>query len=325
MLKKTKNIIIVSSAVIILTALASLPFVMYLKVLPAVVSNPKAIKFAENAAKKYAKVDVKITNPVLKTDWSPVIVFKTEGINVAKDGNALLTVENLDTQISLKDILKKKIIVDKFGLDYVFADVNKLMELAPKSTGEKKESEWDIDLYDLVLSLKKSLILYNLEPDVSIKVAADDLNVDNTQKIERFVHFDIDTEVKKAGKVLHFAIADKNKVVIKNKHIYVNDCILDINKSNVHINASASKAEGFKVNLSSKKFKIKDVTDIVNSNIIVNNGSEILSYFKDMDGNFDFDFNLTKKDMNGKVTLNAFSGKIIPVNNLPVTLKERFS
>jgi len=100
----------------------------------------------------------------------------------------------------------------------------------------------------------------------------------------------------------------------------VNDCVLDINRSNVHINAAASRKEGFNVNLSSKKFGVRDVIAIVDSNIIINNGSEILSFFKDMDGNFDFDVNLKKNDLSGKVNLNSLKLKLVPVNNLPLTL-----
>lgn len=315
-----KSIIIVSS-VAALSILAGLPFVTYLKVLPAAVSNQKVINFVENSARKYANLDLKISNPVLKTSLSPIIAFNADGIAIKKDGASLLEVKKPDVELSLQDLFKKRIIVNRVSLDYVFADVNKLIALAPQTPEQKpQKNDWDLDLYDSVLSLKKSLILYTLEPDVNIRLKADNLNVDNTQKLERFVHFDIDTLVNKGGKNLHFAIADKNKVVIKNKHIYVNDCILDINKSNVHINASASKKDGFDVKLSSKKFNVTDVIDIVDSNIIINNGSEMLAFFKDMGGDFNFDVRLHKNDISGKVDLNSLKLKIIPVNNLPITL-----
>lgn len=316
-----RKLTIIAGSVVALSIFAALPFAVYLKVLPALVSNSKVIQFVENSAHKYAHVDIDIQNPVLKTSLSPVIAFNAAKIELKKDDAQLFEVTNPDIQISLKDVFKKKIIIDKVSLDYVFADVNKLMTLLPQQQEKKEqENEWDIDLYDSVLSLKKSLILYTLEPDVNIKIQADNLNVDNTQKIERFVHFDIDTEITKAGKLLHFAIADKNKVVIKNKHIYVNDCVLDINKSNVHINASASKKDGFEIKLSSKNFGVGDVIAIVDSNIIINNGSEMLAFFKDMGGSFDFDVTLNKNDISGKVNLNSLKFKIIPVNNLPVTL-----
>lgn len=318
----TRTKILISSIVVLTLATAvATPFVVYLKILPKLVSNPKIINCAEKSVKKYVNIDVEIKNPYLKTSMTPEIFFGLDGITASKDGKKMLEVQKLDTAFSFKDIFNKHIVVEKVGLDYVFADVNKIMSSLPKQKEEKKhESDWDIDFYDSVLSLKKSLILYTLEPNVNVKVQANNLNIDNTQKVKRYVHFDIDTEVAKAGKMLHFAIADKNSVVIQNKRLYVNDCVLDINRSNVHINATASRKEGFNVDLSSRKFGVRDVTAIVDSNIIINNGSEILSYFKDMDGNFDFDINLKKNDISGKVKLNNLKLQIVPVNNLPLTL-----
>ena len=304
--------------------IAALGAVTYLKVLPAVVSDPGVINFVEKKVAKFTNLDIEIKNPVLKTALSPELAFKTEKIKLSKNDLEIFAVENLDTEISFKDIFKKRIILNKFGLDYVFADVNELMSLVPqqKEQKPKQESEWEIDFFDSVLSLKKSLILYKLEPDIYVKLNADNLKIDNTQKITKYLKFDIDTKIKKKDKVLHFAIADKNKVVIKDKTLWVNDCVLDINKSQVHINADASRKNGLNVNLTSKKFKVQDVIDIVNSNILINNGSEMLAFFKDMKGDFDFDINLTKKDLNGKINLNNGSLKIIPVSDLPINVNK---
>ncbi|UKI41323.1 MAG: hypothetical protein L6V95_15030 [Candidatus Melainabacteria bacterium] len=57
----------------------------------------------------------------------------------------------------------------------------------------------------------------------------------------RNLHFDVNTLLSKNGKNVYFGINDENKVVLKNKHIYVDDCVLNINQSKIHINAQASK------------------------------------------------------------------------------------
>ena len=318
-----KKIKVLGGVICAAAVLAAIPSVLYLKVLPAAVSNPRVISFVEKNVNKYTDLNVEIKNPVLKTSFSPVIAFKTDKIKLAKNDIEIFAVENLDTEISFKDLFKKRIILNRFGLDYIFADVNKLMALAPRQEEQKQQkNDWEIDFFDSVLYLKKSLILYKLEPDVFVKLNADNLKIDNTQKVEKFVHFDIDTKIKKGDKILHFAIADKNRVVIKDKTLFVKDCVLDINKSNVHINADASRKNGLNVNLSSKKFKVKDVIDIVDSNIIINNGSEMLAFFKDMDGDFDFNINMKNNDLNGTVNLNKSSLKIIPVSNLPITVNK---
>ena len=74
------------------------------------------------------------------------------------------------------------------------------------------------------------------------------------------------------------------------------------------------------INLSSKNFNIDDVIAIAGSNLLINNGSEIISYFKDIKGSFNFDINLTKNDLNGTIDMNKASLKIVPVADLPLTV-----
>ena len=61
---------------------------------------------------------------------------------------------------------------------------------------------------------------------------------------------------------------------------------------------------------------------MLNSQIVENNLGEQLAYFKDIDGNFDFDFNITNKSMNGNIKLNKLVFKLIPFNNLPILLTQ---
>ena len=207
-------------------------------------------------------------------------------------------------------------------MEYFFTDVNKIIAFFPQTetTEPKNKLNWTLDFYNSILGLKKATVLYHIEPDVDIKLYADKLFINNTKKYERFVHFNFDTTIKKADKTLTFSIRDKNKVFIKEKHLYVKDCIFNVNNSDVHINAEASRETGMNINLSSKNFNIDDIIAIAGSNLLINNGSEIISYFKDIKGSFNFDINLTKNDLNGTIDMNKASLKVIPVADLPLTV-----
>ena len=322
-MKKNKNKIIISVFSLILLLFLSF-FIFYIKILPACVSNTKVITCVENIAKKYLNCDIKIENPKLKTEFSSKIGFRIDNFIISKNSKNILTLENLNTQISLRELLKNRIILNRFELDYIYADVNKLIDIFPKEEKEEKnkQKQLDIDFYDSILTLKKSLISYEIESGYNATLKINDFFIDNTKKNGRHLHFDINTLLSKNGKNVYFAINDKNKVLLKNKHIYVDDCILNINKSKIHINAQASKKDGINVDLTSKGFRIEDIVDIVNSNILINNGSEMLSCFKDISGNFDFNINLTKENIKGLIDLNNGFLKIIPLNNLPVVAKE---
>lgn len=136
MSKKAK---IITSLVVVAGMLAATPFVVYLKVLPCAVSQPKFISFVEKTVSKYAGLDIEIIHPELKTSLSPVIEFKVDELSVSKKGASLLSVNKFDTVISFKEIFDKNIIIQKLGADYIFADVNKLMDLSqPKKEEQKK-------------------------------------------------------------------------------------------------------------------------------------------------------------------------------------------
>ncbi len=317
---KKRILIILSSCIIALTAALLL---LYFIIAPAIVSNQKIMNGVCKTISKNLPVDIKIENPKLKTYINSNVEFSADKIIILQDNISLFEIDNIKTGVSLIGLLKKRFVINNFGADYIYTDANKLIKAFPADENtENKEIDFKLDLYNSILDLKKSLILYSPKPDCVIKVTADDLNIDNTNKKERYVHFNIGTEIKNKNKTLSFKIKDDNKVLIKNKHLYIDDCIFNINNSNIHINAEGSNEKGLSANVSSKKFDIKDAADLFETDLVIPNGSEILSFFDKLSGNFDFDINLAKEGMNGKIVLNNGYVKIIPLNNMPLNVNE---
>ncbi len=317
--KKTK---IIASLVVTACILVVAPFVVYLKVLPYAVSQPKFISFLEKTINKYADLDVTIIHPELTTSLSPVIEFKVDELSVSQKGASLLSVNKFDTLISFKEIFDKNIVIQKLGADYIFADVNKLMSLSQPKKEEQKKTEWNFDFFDSLLYVKKSMILYKIEPSTYVTLKADDLKIDNTQKVVRYVHFNLTSDIKKDGKNLHFNLADRNAVFIKNKAIWVQNCYLIFNDSKIFFNAWADKKKNYNLEVFSKKIDVADVLTLIDSNIIENNLDEPLSYFKDLKGSFNFNVKLSDNDFKGVVNLNKISCKIVPLSNIPLILQK---
>ena len=144
---KTKVISAIAGGAVIL---AGLGIGTYLKVLPALVSNAKVIKFVEDTASKSLGVELNIKNPVLKTHLKPVIEFKVDEISLTQNEDKMFKLQKLDTKFSFARILKKRLDVEKFGLDYVYADVNRLMTLVPATEEKKpaKKSDFFINIFD---------------------------------------------------------------------------------------------------------------------------------------------------------------------------------
>lgn len=302
--------------------LATAPFAVYLKVLPWAVSQPKFISYVEKTINKYAGLDVTVIHPELKTSLSPVIEFKVDELSVTKNGASLLDVNKFDTRISFKEIFDKNIIIQKLGADYIFVDVNKLMALSQPQKEEQKKTEWDFDFFDSLLYVKKSMFLYKIEPSTYVTLKADDLKIDNTQKVIRYVHFNLTSDIKKDGKNLHFNIADRNAVFIKDKAIWVQNCYLIFNDSKIFFNAMADKKKNYDLEVFSKKIDVADVLTLIDSGIVENNLDEPLSYFKDLKGSFNINVKLSNNDLKGVVNLNKISCKIVPLSNIPLLLQK---
>ena len=102
----TKIIIGIFTSVILST-----PFVVYLKVLPAAVSNHKFINFVEKQLENSIGLKADIKNPVLKTSLRPEIEFKVDRIDLTGKTGHLFEADNFDIILSFKEIFAKNIII----------------------------------------------------------------------------------------------------------------------------------------------------------------------------------------------------------------------
>ncbi len=315
MMKSPKKVI--RRIILIAVMFCVLGVYTYTNVLPYLLSSEKVISYAEDKLNKTLGLDINIENPCLKTNLNPDIAFSVELIDIKKDNQQWLLVKDLDTEFSLSQVKNKKIIVKKFGADEIFADINKLMSLSNGEQKDRQKNDWSVDLFDSVLYLNKSFIIYNVTPETRVELKAANLRVDNTEKIQRFVHFDFDADITKSGKTVHVAFADDNKIIIGNKKLLVKDCPLTINHSQMFFDAEAGREKGYELEIYAKRFFIPDVIKLLQTNIIENNINDVLCMFQTINGDFDFNIKLTKKDISGNIKLNRLSSKLIALNNLP--------
>ena len=323
-MKNVKALKLIAGLTVTAGILVSIPFVFYLKVLPYAVSNTKVINYAQTCAKKFADIDLKVQEPVLKTAISPVIGFKVKNLVVSKNSKNLLAVKNFNSEFSFAEILKKTVIVNKLTAEAIFADIDGLMTLVPQQKEEKpkQKSEWTIDLFDSLLGVRECLFLYTMEPDTHLKIHGEHIGINNAIKTRRFVRFNFDTEITKGNKKVLLAIKDDDKIYIENKAIYVDNCPLIINNSKMFFNADAHKDKTFNFEVFTKDFEVQNVITLLQTQIVANNLDEILQYFADIKGKFDFNIKLTNNSMNGSVDLKNIAFKVIPVDNIPITLQK---
>lgn len=293
----------------------------YLKGIPYLVSNDRVINYIEDIGNKSLGADIIIEKPVVKTDMSPNIFLGVKTLKVTNKKVSLLDIENTQVSLSLAEILNKKIILKSAKADYVFADINRILDLPVfKTKKESKKSDWNFDIYQSVLAVKDSKILYNIDKNTNIIFSGKDLRIDEDIK-KKHVNYNIDVIISKGKNNLNIKTSDENCVYLLNKEKFViENTNLYVNKFKILLAGTIDAKSNYDIKLSSKNFSVPYVIDFLNSQIIENNLQTQLAYFNDIKGNFDFDIKVKNNNLNGKINLNNLSFKLVPFMNMPVLL-----
>ena len=296
---------------------------LYLKVLPYAVSNEKVIKFVENKVKEYTNADLQIKNPVLITNLSPEIGFSIDNIKLTKDKINILDLNKFKTELSFSKVLSKTLIIKKLVAESIYVDVNSVQSLIPKNENKKEnKNTWKIDIYDALLGVRKCEILYLFNKDIKIHLNGQHIGVNNANKIKRNVYFQLLADITRKDKHATLKLNDNKSVFFAEKHFYVQNCPITINKSDIFINLKADKKKNYDIELYSKNFNLNDIIDFLNTQIIENNVQDSLSYFSDIKGNLDFNLNIKNDDLNGKFKINNIKFKVKDVDNVPITITQ---
>lgn len=294
---------------------------LYLKGLPYIVSHPKTIKYAQTLTKKYTGADLTIESPNLHTELSPKIGFTVKEVYLSKSGKKILELNNFNTEISFREILKKNVIIKKLVARNIYADVNELETLIPKNEQKPQQKrDWNIDIFEALLGVRDCDIIYKVQPNTIVTLHGHNIGINNAQKIKKNVYFQLLAKINRNGKVVTLKLNDNEKVFFSGDKFHIENCPLSINKSHIFINFLADRKQNFDASLYSKNLNLNDIIDFLNTQIIENNINETLAYFSDLQGFFDFNLHLTNKTMNGDIKLNSLKFKVIPVDNLPVAL-----
>ena len=129
MSKKVKISIIISSIIVFFVAAI---LALYLVVLPKAVATPEVWEYVNKIVKENCGAELVVSNPCLKTSLKPEITFDIDTLTLVKDGETLFNVKNMQSGINFAKIFAKEIKLQKFGVDDLYVDVNKLQHLKIK-------------------------------------------------------------------------------------------------------------------------------------------------------------------------------------------------
>lgn len=318
MSKKLKISIIISSIIAIFVALI---LSLYLVILPKIITMPNLWVFVNDMVKKSCDAELVVSNPYLKTSLKPEIDFNIDGLTLIKNGDTLLNVQNLQTEINFAKICKKEIKLKKFGVDDLYVDINKLQNLKIEE-GEKTEQKpipVKIDWFDSLLYVKKCIFIYDSPQNVLMKFIAGDISLDMSGE-PRYLHFKTLLDMEHNKDRLRLEFLDKNSVYIKDKKLIFDKFKFSVNKSEIFLDAIFNQDNTYKFNLFSNKFSIENVDKVMRTNMLVANGTDVMNCFKNLSGDFSFNVKMTEKAFGAIVKVNKIKGNLVPLANIPLTV-----
>ena len=318
MSKKVKISIIISSIIAIFVAAV---LALYLAVLPRIVAMPEFWEYANGFVKETYGAELVVTNPCLKTSLKPEIAFNIDGMTLVKDGETLLNVKNMQSGINFSKIFAKEIKLQKFGVDDLYIDVNKLQHLKIKEGEqvEQKPCPITLDWFDSLLYVKKCIFIYESPQKVMMKFLAGDISLDMSGE-PRYLHFKTLLDLEHDNDRLRLEFWDKNTVYIKDKKLIFDKFKFSVNKSEIVLDAKFNQDGKYNLDLSSKKFSIQNVDKFMRTNMLIANGSDVMNCFKDLVGDFSFDVKMSDKAFGAIVKVNKIVGKLVPLANIPLTI-----
>lgn len=295
---------------------------LYKIILPSVVSSNKTAEFLSATVRKEFGANLEINGIKLQTGKD--IAFTIDKLELMKDGNRILLLNKIDTLFSLDNILKRQIIVKKILAEDIYADIEKLQSIIPqkKVKKETKPVPQILDFYNVLLGVKRCDIIYN-HNNLYVNFNARHIIFDRTQE-KKYLHFDFNFDMKKGSHKISVAANDMNKFYMIDGAAYIVDFPINIDKSQIFVNAYMTRKHDYELKVSGKNFSAADVFDIVNSNIIVANGSELLAPIKDVNGSVDFNIKLKQNDFSGDIKVNEVNFKVIPLIDMPVKVTQGY-
>lgn len=316
-MRKSVYKFIIYFSVIVLILIAGLG-VFYKWGIPAVINSSATCDFIAAQASRVLDADVNIKGVNLATGME--IAFKVDKFTIDKDGKNYLTLSDIDTLFSLRELYKRNIIVKKMLAKDINVDAYNLVKLFPvqEKKKEKKESPVHLDFYNTLLGVKNVTLSY-YSPDFKLDLKAKHAIFDRTEA-RKYLHVDFDLGIQKAGQKINISANDQNRIYMENHVAYVKDFPIEIEKSKIILNALMTNKGKYELNISANNFSAKDISDIVNSGIVIKNGNQMLAPVKDINGTVNFNIKIKKNSFAGDIKVNEVNLKVIPLLNMPVKI-----
>ena len=321
-LNLNKKIILLVSALFL--AFLSLLIGFYLYILPKVAVSKIAINSIQKLTHDFLKMELTIQNPKIKTSLSPVIECSVDNFLLTKNNEILVSLEKFSTSISYSKIFQKEIKLNYLKAGSLIVMADKLIENFP--TFEQKEnqkpSDFRVDIYNSEINLDELEVSYK-QNKALIDLYSRDISIVENDGGKNLV-FNLSVDVYKNNKnYLHVISSSTNEVVIYEDKIKTDNLKVLLNKSDLLVNSDFNlKSLNLGLNAKSKRFFLKDIFNIINSDLIIADGEKLLSPIINPSGYVSFDINMNNSDLSGFINVNNAGVFVKDLAKLPLNIQK---
>lgn len=311
------NKIFFASFLIIISLFAAL-FLFYIVFLPKFVNSEFAQNQVSKIIKKEFDIEIKTSNIKLQTFLKPLIQFDIDELVLLKNNNQILELKDFQSEISFEKIANKKINLNKLKFKKIALDMSKILEILPNETAKKQEKSMDflITLDNSDIEFDNVDIKYNQNNDIFANLNINNIKLTAKNDFKQ-LFFNLKATISNSetkNTILSFA---NDEIKIYDDEIIIEKLNAKVNKSLLTLNSKINKNDIY-LNAKSDKFYLNDVFELVNSNLFISNGSEMLAPLKNPKGNISFDISLKNQDLSGEIDVNNTGAEIKDVSYIPI-------
>ena len=319
--KIIKKISLISLLLICILAISTI--LTYLYLIPEIAKS----KFLSDTLNKiiydFTKMELVYHNVQLKTYLKPRIDLKIGNLTLSKDSINLIELSNFETSLSFEKIFSKKIKLNKLLATTLIIKADKLIEalnIEQKETQQKQEIDWKLDIYSSKIKLDELELSYKQNGATCDLYSRDIALVqDNDQKN---LEFNFEAIISKNSKIYaDIASSSINEVKIYKDKIEIDNLFVLINDSRLLLNSTIDQ-KNILLNAKSDKFTLNDIFNLINSNIIIPNGENLLKPLQNPSGQVSFDVNSNNNNLSGYIKINNTKAHLKDVSSIPVNISE---
>lgn len=316
----SKKFILIFSSIIV--ALIAFLMAFYLYVLPQILVSKPVIKSIQKLTHDILKMELIIENPKIKTSPSPVIECGVDNFLLTKNNDILVSLENFSTSISYNKIFQKEIKLNYLKADSLIVMADKLIKNLPafEQKETQKPSDFRLNIYNSEIKLNELEISY-IQNKALLDVYSRDISIEENDGCKNLV-FNLSVDVYKNNKnYLHIISSSTNEVKIYSDKIKTDDLKVLLNKSDLLVNSDFNLNNlALNLNAKSKRFFLKDIFSIINSDVVISDGEKLLSPIIDPSGYVSFDINMNNAVLSGFINITDAKVSVKDLAKLPLNI-----